>query len=143
MCTCIYTVYTYKYTVVLKSLHPPAEFLHSFSENLNDNTTANFLDTSVQVFRAQCEGNDESLLSVHSAILTRLCCVSMQGPEHPNSGKPFTARGFPRHCYLPDSEKGRKVHPLPAARGCQCTMIETRLLSYSKTHSYPKLQQQA
>lgn len=34
---------------------------------------------------------------------------SPQGPEHPNAGKPFTARGFPRHCYLPDSEKGRKV----------------------------------
>lgn len=33
-----------------------------------------------------------------------------QGPEHPNPGKPFTARGFPRHCYLPDSEKGRKVN---------------------------------
>lgn len=35
--------------------------------------------------------------------------VVVQGPEHPNPGKPFTARGFPRHCYLPDSEKGRKV----------------------------------
>lgn len=34
----------------------------------------------------------------------------LQGPEHPNPGKPFTARGFPRHCYLPDSEKGRKVN---------------------------------
>ncbi|CAM5119016.1 unnamed protein product [Eretmochelys imbricata] len=33
----------------------------------------------------------------------------IQGPEHPNPGKGFTARGFPRHCYLPDSEKGRKV----------------------------------
>ncbi|XP_051560449.1 E3 ubiquitin-protein ligase DTX4-like [Myxocyprinus asiaticus] len=33
----------------------------------------------------------------------------IQGSEHPNPGKPFTARGFPRHCYLPDSEKGRKV----------------------------------
>ncbi|XP_072318570.1 E3 ubiquitin-protein ligase DTX4-like [Eucyclogobius newberryi] len=33
----------------------------------------------------------------------------IQGPEHPNAGKPYTARGFPRHCYLPDSEKGRKV----------------------------------
>ncbi|KAJ8000812.1 hypothetical protein DPEC_G00184240 [Dallia pectoralis] len=33
----------------------------------------------------------------------------IQGPEHPNPGKPFTARGFPRHCYLPDSDKGRKV----------------------------------
>ncbi|XP_063074802.1 E3 ubiquitin-protein ligase DTX4-like isoform X2 [Engraulis encrasicolus] len=33
----------------------------------------------------------------------------IQGPEHPNPGKAFTARGFPRHCYLPDSEKGRKV----------------------------------
>lgn len=35
-------------------------------------------------------------------------CI-LQGPEHPNPGKSFTARGFPRHCYLPDSEKGRKV----------------------------------
>ncbi|XP_028308531.1 E3 ubiquitin-protein ligase DTX4-like isoform X1 [Gouania willdenowi] len=33
----------------------------------------------------------------------------IQGSEHPNPGKPFTARGFPRHCYLPDSERGRKV----------------------------------
>lgn len=32
-----------------------------------------------------------------------------KGPEHPNPGKKFTARGFPRHCYLPDNEKGRKV----------------------------------
>lgn len=36
--------------------------------------------------------------------------ITFQGPEHPNPGKPFTARGFPRHCYLPDSEKGRKVN---------------------------------
>ncbi|XP_058020402.1 probable E3 ubiquitin-protein ligase DTX2 isoform X3 [Ahaetulla prasina] len=33
----------------------------------------------------------------------------IQGPEHPNPGLPYTARGFPRYCYLPDSEKGRKV----------------------------------
>lgn len=32
-----------------------------------------------------------------------------QGPEHPSPGKPFTARGFPRQCYLPDSPQGRKV----------------------------------
>ncbi|XP_025898680.1 E3 ubiquitin-protein ligase DTX1 [Nothoprocta perdicaria] len=35
--------------------------------------------------------------------------TGIQGPEHPNPGKRFTARGFPRHCYLPDTEKGRKV----------------------------------
>ncbi|XP_063810019.1 probable E3 ubiquitin-protein ligase DTX2 isoform X1 [Pseudophryne corroboree] len=33
----------------------------------------------------------------------------IQGPEHPNPGKPYTARGFPRHCYIPDNSKGRKV----------------------------------
>ncbi|XP_010004328.1 PREDICTED: probable E3 ubiquitin-protein ligase DTX2 [Chaetura pelagica] len=33
----------------------------------------------------------------------------IQGPEHPNPGAPYTARGFPRYCYLPDNEKGRKV----------------------------------
>lgn len=38
-----------------------------------------------------------------------LFLYTLQGPEHPNPGKSFTARGFPRHCYLPDSEKGRKV----------------------------------
>lgn len=46
------------------------------------------------------------------------CCLRMkvpnmsyllQGPEHPNPGMPYTARGFPRYCYLPDNEKGRKV----------------------------------
>lgn len=37
------------------------------------------------------------------------CCSFPQGPEHPNPGKKFTARGFPRHCYLPNNEKGRKV----------------------------------
>uniref|UniRef100_A0A8C2VKQ8 E3 ubiquitin-protein ligase n=1 Tax=Chinchilla lanigera TaxID=34839 RepID=A0A8C2VKQ8_CHILA len=35
--------------------------------------------------------------------------TGIQGPEHPNPGKKFTARGFPRHCYLPNNEKGRKV----------------------------------
>ncbi|XP_061460680.1 probable E3 ubiquitin-protein ligase DTX2 isoform X2 [Rhineura floridana] len=33
----------------------------------------------------------------------------IQGPEHPNPGHPYTARGFPRYCYLPDNEKGRKA----------------------------------
>ncbi|MGH0138104.1 UNVERIFIED_CONTAM: hypothetical protein FKN15_001419 [Acipenser sinensis] len=33
----------------------------------------------------------------------------VQGPEHPNPGQPFSSRGFPRHCYLPDSDQGRKV----------------------------------
>ncbi|XP_054610773.1 probable E3 ubiquitin-protein ligase DTX2 isoform X2 [Dunckerocampus dactyliophorus] len=33
----------------------------------------------------------------------------IQGPEHPNPGQPFTCRGFPRFCFLPDSDKGRKV----------------------------------
>ncbi|KAH9512901.1 E3 ubiquitin-protein ligase dtx4 [Bulinus truncatus] len=33
----------------------------------------------------------------------------VQGPEHPQPGKPFTARGFPRQGFLPDCNKGRKV----------------------------------
>ncbi|TNN50557.1 E3 ubiquitin-protein ligase DTX4 [Liparis tanakae] len=44
-----------------------------------------------------------------SCVHTHMEDVEYMGPEHPNPGKPFTARGFPRHCYLPDSEKGRKV----------------------------------
>ncbi|XP_071945422.1 E3 ubiquitin-protein ligase DTX4-like [Antedon mediterranea] len=31
-----------------------------------------------------------------------------QGPEHPQPGKKYTAN-FPRHCYLPDNEMGRKI----------------------------------
>lgn len=33
----------------------------------------------------------------------------IQGPEHPHPGKRFSCRGFPRVCYIPDNEKGRKV----------------------------------
>lgn len=35
--------------------------------------------------------------------------AGVQTTEHPNPGKKYSARGFPRHCYLPDNEKGRKV----------------------------------
>ncbi|XP_078363097.1 putative E3 ubiquitin-protein ligase DTX2 [Oculina patagonica] len=33
----------------------------------------------------------------------------VQGPEHPNPGSRYSARGFPRTCYLPDNQKGKKV----------------------------------
>ncbi|KAK3083968.1 hypothetical protein FSP39_006082 [Pinctada imbricata] len=33
----------------------------------------------------------------------------VQGPEHPHPGKRYSCRGFPRVCYLPDNERGRKV----------------------------------
>ncbi|XP_062844625.1 probable E3 ubiquitin-protein ligase DTX2 isoform X2 [Trichomycterus rosablanca] len=33
----------------------------------------------------------------------------IQGPEHPKPGQAYTSRGFPRLCFLPDNEKGRKV----------------------------------
>jgi hypothetical protein len=48
---------------------------------------------------------------LHHAVL-----FLSQGPEHPSPGKPFTARGFPRQCYLPDSPQGRKVSPYPHTR---------------------------
>ncbi|XP_065104400.1 E3 ubiquitin-protein ligase DTX1 [Paramisgurnus dabryanus] len=35
--------------------------------------------------------------------------AGIQTSEHPNPGKKFSARGFPRHCYLPDNEQGRRV----------------------------------
>uniref|UniRef100_A0A3P8Z4E6 E3 ubiquitin-protein ligase n=1 Tax=Esox lucius TaxID=8010 RepID=A0A3P8Z4E6_ESOLU len=35
--------------------------------------------------------------------------AGIQTTEHPNPGKKFSARGFPRHCYLPDNDKGRRV----------------------------------
>lgn len=33
----------------------------------------------------------------------------IQTYEHPNPGKPYYAVGFPRVCYLPDTDKGRRV----------------------------------
>uniref|UniRef100_A0AAV2J588 E3 ubiquitin-protein ligase n=1 Tax=Knipowitschia caucasica TaxID=637954 RepID=A0AAV2J588_KNICA len=33
----------------------------------------------------------------------------IQSPEHPNPGQPYSCRGFPRFCFLPDNGKGRKV----------------------------------
>ncbi|XP_046429356.1 protein deltex isoform X1 [Neodiprion virginianus] len=33
----------------------------------------------------------------------------IQGPEHPNPGQTYYAVGFPRVCYLPDNDTGRKV----------------------------------
>ncbi|XP_023228905.1 E3 ubiquitin-protein ligase DTX4-like [Centruroides sculpturatus] len=33
----------------------------------------------------------------------------IQGPEHIHPGRRYTARGFPRVCYLPNNKKGRKV----------------------------------
>ncbi|MGH0181184.1 UNVERIFIED_CONTAM: hypothetical protein FKN15_012505 [Acipenser sinensis] len=56
-------------------------------------------------------------LSKCGHIYHLLCLVAMynngnKGTDHPNPGKKFSARGFPRHCYLPDLEKGRKVRLL-------------------------------
>lgn len=63
------------------------------------------------------EGGGVALCPEHPSKLQKgfvsLLLHALQGPEHPNPGKSFTARGFPRHCYLPDSEKGRKVRASP------------------------------
>ena len=33
----------------------------------------------------------------------------LQGPNHPNPGQPYYASAFPRTCYLPNNNKGKKV----------------------------------
>ena len=33
----------------------------------------------------------------------------IQGPDHPNPGKPYHLNGFPRTCYIPNSEEGQHV----------------------------------
>jgi len=48
--------------------------------------------------------------------------AGVQGPEHPNPGKPYQAPGFPRVAYLPDSAEGQKV-----LQGL-CTAFRRRLL---------------
>lgn len=49
----------------------------------------------------------------------RVCFVCfVQNTEHPNPGKKYSARGFPRHCYLPDNEKGRKVRIKISCKSC-------------------------
>lgn len=52
------------------------------------------------------------------------CLFLLQGPEHPNPGKPFTARGFPRQCYLPDNVQGRKVRA--RCPPLLCSLLDSR-----------------
>ncbi|PIK58980.1 hypothetical protein BSL78_04080 [Apostichopus japonicus] len=33
----------------------------------------------------------------------------IQGPEHPHPGQPYTARRFPRSCFLPDNDIGKRI----------------------------------
>lgn len=64
-----------------------------------------------------------------------------QTNEHPNPGKKFSARGFPRHCYLPDNEKGRKVRKEQLAHWHELEMKPPlscgRLFRSSSSWSWP------
>lgn len=79
--------------------------------------------------------------TIFSDISTDICfcCHFHQTNEHPNPGKKFSARGFPRHCYLPDNEKGRKVRAhcselgRAAARGVETFSIVLRLCRSSSS----------
>jgi deltex-like protein len=58
------------------------------------------------------ELSDRHIIYTHTHLLSYCICSiasGIQGPEHPNPGRPYYAVGFPRVCYLPDTEKGRKV----------------------------------
>lgn len=54
------------------------------------------------------------LNSNKSHFPTFFCSIAsgIQGVEHPNPGRPYYAVGFPRVCYIPDTDKGRKVRKL-------------------------------
>uniref|UniRef100_T1J6J2 E3 ubiquitin-protein ligase n=1 Tax=Strigamia maritima TaxID=126957 RepID=T1J6J2_STRMM len=45
-------------------------------------------------------------------VITYYIPHGVQGPEHPQCGATYTARGFPRRCFLPDNDEGRKVMKL-------------------------------
>ncbi|XP_050435921.1 protein deltex [Adelges cooleyi] len=47
--------------------------------------------------------------STRTIQITYEISSGIQGEEHPHPGRPFYALGFPRICYLPDTEKGRRV----------------------------------
>ena len=42
-------------------------------------------------------------------IMTLSFPRGVQGPQHPNPGRPYRQIGFPRVTYLPDTPGGRKV----------------------------------
>ncbi|TRY64787.1 hypothetical protein DNTS_004397 [Danionella cerebrum] len=69
--------------------------------------------------------------------------AGVQTSEHPNPGRKFSARGFPRNCYLPDTEKGRKVLKLLTAAwdrrliftiGTSSTTGETDTVVWNEIH---------
>ncbi|VVC38283.1 Zinc finger, RING-type,Zinc finger, RING/FYVE/PHD-type,WWE domain, subgroup,WWE domain [Cinara cedri] len=47
--------------------------------------------------------------STRTIQITYEISSGIQGEEHPHPGRPYYALGFPRICYLPDTEKGRRV----------------------------------
>lgn len=80
------------------------------------------IPTGIQVLGAPAgpsgaQPNSSVPSSAHTYLWLMTHCPP-QGPEHPNPGKKFTARGFPRHCYLPNNEKGRKVSAREVAGEC-------------------------
>jgi deltex-like protein len=42
-------------------------------------------------------------------VITYNFSGGIQGPEHPNPGKPYFCQGFPRVAYLPDNSEGEKA----------------------------------
>lgn len=69
------------------------------------------LFTRWRVLRASLASSSLLRANWASGVWSVTACVFcfIQTTEHPNPGKKYSARGFPRHCYLPDNEKGRKV----------------------------------
>ncbi|MEQ2188265.1 putative E3 ubiquitin-protein ligase dtx2 [Goodea atripinnis] len=58
----------------------------------------------------------------------------IQGPEHPNPGQPYTCRGFPRFCFLPDNEKGRKVEKRTTTFLVTMLMLHINVISLLTQH---------
>ena len=47
--------------------------------------------------------------SCGSIVIKYVFNNGIQGDSHPHPGKPFYAKDFPRHSFLPNNEKGQKV----------------------------------
>ncbi|XP_050535713.1 protein deltex [Daktulosphaira vitifoliae] len=73
--------------------------------------------------------------STRTIQITYEISSGIQGEEHPHPGRPYYALGFPRICYLPDTEKGRRVLSL-LSKAFEKRLVFTVRLSMTTGNEY-------
>ncbi|XP_015258919.1 PREDICTED: probable E3 ubiquitin-protein ligase DTX2 [Cyprinodon variegatus] len=88
------------------ALPPPPPLLPTASRPPSSSSSSSSVRRAKRQHRRASAQRSEDVIQRYMEVVAE---VPEEGPEHPNPGQPFTCRGFPRFCFLPDNDKGRKV----------------------------------